>query len=391
METKITRPVWAEINLDNLANNIKEVKRITKEGTLVTAVVKADGYGHGALMCAKTFLDNGADRLAVATLSEAIQLREKGIDEHLLILGYTPTEQAKEVVDYDITQTIYKYEQGKKLSDEAIKQNKDVKVHIKIDSGMSRLGFFPNEKTIDEIIKISKLPNLEIEGIFTHFARADEKNKKATNKQYERFTWVIEKLNEKEVNIPLKHVSNSATIIDINDYNLDMVRAGIMIYGLKPSDEVMYSKVNLKPAMTLKAKIAHIKEVPENTGISYGHKYITDTLTKVGTLPIGYADGYTRLLSNKAKVGVNGQQAPILGNICMDQCMIDLTNVKDVKVGDEVILFGEGKNNSPHTDDIANILGTINYEIVCMVSKRVPRVYVKEGKIVHIKDHILES
>ncbi|NMB26683.1 MAG: alanine racemase [Tissierellia bacterium] len=384
------RPVWAEIDLDNLAHNIREVRKNTKEGSLVTAVVKADAYGHGAIKSAETFLDNGADRLAVATLSEAIELRKSNISIPILILGYTPKNQYPLVVKWDIIQTIFDYESAKTLSEEAIKLGKDATIHIKIDSGMGRIGFLPNDKAIGEIIKISKLPNLNMEGIFTHFATADEKDKSYTKVQYNRFMEIIEKLEKEGVHIPIKHVSNSAAIIDFKEYNLDMVRGGIMIYGLWPSDEVNKEKIDLKPAMTLKAKISNVKKVPKGTGISYGQIFVTEKESKIATIPIGYADGFTRLLAPKGEVFVKGRRVPIVGRICMDQCMIDVTGIDDIVVGDEVVLFGYGEEGYPHVDEIADKLNTINYEIVCMVGRRVPRVYIQNGNIVEVRDYLLD-
>jgi alanine racemase len=387
---KNIRPVWAEVNLDNLAHNIKEVKRVISKGTLVTAVVKADGYGHGSVAAARVFLENGADRLAVATLSEAIELRQAGIKVPILILGYTPETQMGEVVRNDITQTVYTYEHALSISHYAKEYKKVGKIHIKIDTGMSRLGFRPDDSALEEISRIFKLSNIEIEGIFTHFAVADEKDKSFTREQHNKFQWIINKLKDRNLVIPIKHVSNSAAVIDLPEYNLDMVRPGIMLYGLYPSDNINKEKVELKPAMTLKARISHIKIVEKGTGVSYGHVYVTKRKAKIGTLPLGYADGFTRMLTNKAEVLVNGIRVPVIGRICMDQCMIDLTEVENVKVGDEVIIFGDGSSNSPHIDEVAQKLGTINYEVVCMVSRRVPRVYIKEGEIVDIKDYILD-
>lgn len=384
------RPVWAEIDLDSLAHNIKEVRRITNKEAIVTAVVKANAYGHGSIEAAKVFLENGANRLAVATLSEAVELRRAGIDTPILILGYTPDSQHKIAVENDIIEAIYTLESAEKLSQVAGNLNKKAKVHIKVDSGMGRIGFPPVDSSIDKIEKISKLPNLEIEGIFTHFAKADEVDKAYTGKQFKNYKWVIEKLKDKNIQIPIKHVSNSAATIDLPEYNLNMVRGGIMIYGLYPSDEVDKEKVSLKPAMTLKAKISHLKEVPEGTGISYGQIFVTKRKSKIATIPIGYADGFTRLLTSKAEVAIKGKRAPIVGKICMDQCMIDVTDIEDVKVGDEVVLFGDGTNGVPHIDEVAEKLGTINYEIVCMVGRRVPRVYIKDGKIIKIIDYLLD-
>lgn len=385
---KNIRPVWAEINLDNLAHNIKEVKRVSNKNSIITAVVKADGYGHGAKKVSKVFLDNGAERLAVATLSEALELKNDDFNVPILILGYTPSCQLHRVIENELIQTIYTYDQAKEFSDICIKLNKTGSIHIKIDTGMGRLGFLTNENTIKDIIEISKLSNIYLEGIYTHFAKADSKIKDFSYEQFDRFKFIIDELKKHDVKIPIKHVCNSAGIIDLNEFNLDMVRAGIMLYGLYPSDEVNKENVLLKPAMTLKARVSNIKIVPENTGISYGHIYKTHKLSKIGTLPIGYADGFTRLLSNKTFASVNEARVPVIGRICMDQCMIDITDISNVKIGDEVVLFGNGSNNSLHIDEIANILGTINYEVVCMVGKRVPRVYIKNQKIVDIVEYI---
>lgn len=385
-----TRPVWAEINLDNLAHNIREVRENTKKDSLVTAVVKANAYGHGAIRAAETFLNNGADRLAVATLSETIELRRGGIEAPILILGYTPKTQYKQVLEYDIIQAIYDYESAKTLSEYATELGRNGKIHIKIDSGMGRIGFLPKDQSIEEILKITKLPNIEVEGIFTHFAKADEVNKDFTSLQYDRFMDIVKKLEDKGVHIPIKHVSNSAAIIDLSEYNLNMVRAGIMLYGLYPSDEVNKDDIKLKPAMTLKAKVSNVKVVPKDVGISYGQIFVTEKESKIATIPIGYADGFTRMLTSKGEAYVNGKTVPVVGRICMDQSMLDVTEVDEIAVGDEVILFGDG-NPGPHIDDVAEKLNTINYEIVCMVGRRIPRVYMANGEIVGIEDYLINS
>lgn len=382
------RPVWAEINLDNLAHNIKEVRKHTKKETLVTAVIKANGYGHGSVDIAKTFLDNGADRLAVAILAEALELRNAKILEPIMVLGYTPRTQYKKVIENHIIQTIYNYEDAKVLSNEGERLDKTVTVHIKIDSGMGRIGFEISDKSIYEIIQISKLPNIFVEGIYTHFAKAGESDKKYTRAQFLKFNELVDKLQKNGLDIPIKHVSNSASIIDLPEYNLDMVRAGIMLYGLYPSDDVNKKDIKLKPAMNLKAKISHVKSVPEGTGISYGQVFVTEKESKIATIPIGYADGFTRLLTGKTEVYVNGDRGRIVGKICMDQSMIDVTDIVNVNIGDEVVLFGYGEEGYPHVDELAAKIGTINYEIICMVGRRVPRIYVSGGKIVMIKDYL---
>ncbi|MBB6218801.1 alanine racemase [Anaerosolibacter carboniphilus] len=383
-----TRPVWAEINLDNLVHNMKEVRRSVKKDTLVTAVIKADGYGHGAVEIAETLLQNGADRLAVATLSEALELRKIYKTVPILVLGYTPETSAEDVILHDIIQTVYDLEQVEAFSKKADALNREIKIHIKIDTGMSRLGLQPDIATVEIIKKIAHMPKIILEGIFTHFAVADEVDKTFTNGQYEKFVNLCGRLEEQGISIPIKHVSNSAAIIDLPDMNLDMVRAGIMLYGLYPSDEVDKEEIKLKQVMTLKAKISHVKELEAGRGISYGLKYVTRGNEKIATLPIGYADGFTRMLSGKAEVIVKGHRVPVVGRICMDQCMIDVSGIADVKRGDEVILFGGHGNDFIAIDEIASKLGTINYEIVCMMGKRIPRVYVKNNEIVKIKDYV---
>ncbi|MGM0378124.1 MAG: alanine racemase [Bacillota bacterium] len=383
---KITRPTWAEINLDNLKNNIKEVKRVSDKDALITAVVKADGYGHGALGIIKTLLKNGADRLAVATINEALQIRKKFKDVDILILGYTANDFYKELIDNNITQTVYDYNQAKFFNKKAKELGKELTIHIKVDTGMHRLGFhWKNNKDIE---KIYKLDNLNVEGIFTHFAKADEKDKSFTVKQFNRFNSIISELDDNNINIPIKHISNSAAIIDLPEFSYNMVRAGIMLYGLYPSDEVSKDNVNLKPVMEFKTKISSIKRIKKGQGVSYGLIYKADHDQRIGALAVGYADGFTRLLTSKGEVLVGSKRKKILGRICMDQCMIDLSN-KKAKIGDEVSLFGGSRKNAISVDEVAEKIGTINYEIVCMVSKRVPRVYLKNGEIVNIVDYLL--
>lgn len=383
------RPVWAEVNLDNLAHNIKQVRNNTNKDSLIMAVVKANGYGHGAVDIARTFLENGADRLAVAILSEAVELRKADITESILVLGYTPRSQYEKLLEYNLIQTIYNYEDAKILSQKAVEFGKEVTIHIKIDSGMGRIGFLPTAESAESILNISILPNINIEGIFTHFAKADEVDKSHVRDQFNKYMEFVNYLERKGLNISIKHVSNSAGIIDLPEFNLNMVRAGIMLYGLYPSDEVNKEKIKLKPAMTLKAKISHLKIVPKGTGISYGQIFTTEGESKIGTIPIGYADGFTRLLTGKAEVYINDKRVPIVGKICMDQCMLDLTSVEDVELGDEVVIFG-CEQDYPHVDELASKIGTINYEIVCMVARRVPRVYISNNKIVSIKEYLID-
>lgn len=385
---KLTRPVWVDINLDHLAHNMREVRRVTASKSLVSAVIKADGYGHGALYIAQTLLDNGADRFAVATLSEAIQLKNAFRTTEIMVLGYTPNDLIDGAIENDIIQTVYSYEQADVFSRRAVSLEKTLKVHIKLDTGMRRIGMSISEDTVSDILKMSALPNLEIEGIFTHFAVADEIDKTFTIEQVKRFNRIVDALESSGLKIPIKHVSNSAAIIDCPEYNFDMVRAGIMLYGLYPSPDVNKKAVDLKEAMSLKANVAHVKMVQKGEGVSYGHKYIASADTQIATIPIGYADGFTRGLTFKAKGIVKGEIKPVVGRICMDQCMVEVDGL-EIKVGDTITLFGEADDKIISIDDYADMLGTINYEIVCMMGKRIPRRYLKNGETVQIVDLIL--
>lgn len=384
-----TRPVWAEIDLDKLIHNIGEVRRITRPGTIIMAVVKADAYGHGAITAARTFLENGAERLAVATLTEAIELRRAGIHAPILILGYTPDYQSEEVVGHNINPTVYTYRHAEALSRAAADQGKVVKTHIKLDTGLGRIGYLPTKNSIREIVEINQLPSLELEGLFTHFAVADRRDKTYTREQFRKYKWVVEELEERGVDIPIKHVSNSAAVIDLPEYNLDMVRPGGMLYGKYPSDEVHKERVDLRLAMTLKACISNVKTVPEGTGISYGLAFTTERPSCIGTLPLGYADGYSRALSGKAEVWIKGRRAPLVGRICMDQCMIDLTDIGETKIGEEVVIFSDGSDNTPRPEDLADWMGSTPSEILSSVSRRVPRVYVKNGEVVEVRDYLV--
>lgn len=374
---------WAEIDLDAIAHNIREIRRITNPKSQIMAVVKADAYGHGVMETARTLLNNGADRLAVALLQEGKQLRGHGIEAPILILGASEKNSAADLIDFDITPTVFDYDLAKALSDEAVKKNKAAKIHIKIDTGMTRIGFVADDgdnlEIIDEIVKIYQLPNIEIEGIFSHFATSDETDTSYTHVQYRRFMNVISALEERGVKIPIKHICNSAGIMMYPEMHLDMVRPGVILYGMYPSDEVDKERLNLIPAMTLKAGITYVKTVQKGRGVSYGKEYITEDVTKIATVPIGYADGYLRRLAKNGKMIVKGTKVPVIGRICMDQCMIDVTNVHNINKGDEAIIFGrEGVT----VDDLANWLETINYEVACLVGKRIPRIYIKDGEAV---------
>ncbi|CUN44533.1 MAG: alanine racemase [Sarcina ventriculi] len=384
---KMIRPVWAEIDLDAIKYNIDSIKRRVDTKELI-AVVKADAYGHGALDVSKTLVENGATKLAVAVITEAMELRHGNINTPIMILGYTPLEFAADLINYDIEQTIFDLEYATKLSEIALNLGKKAKVHVALDTGMGRIGFLINDNSLNEILKISSLKGLEVVGIFTHFATADESDKNYSNKQYKKFTDFNEKLVSKGVNIPLKHVSNSGAIIDMPNTYLDGVRAGIVLYGYYPSEDVLKQNLDLKKAITIKTQVAHVKILDKNEYVSYGRKFKTERKSIIATLPIGYADGYSRALTGKAKVIINGKFAPVVGTICMDQCMIDVTDIGDVHVGDEVIVLGKDKDLKFDADDMAKAMGTINYEVLCMIKQRIPRVYIEDGKVKSIRNYI---
>ncbi|EES91272.1 alanine racemase [Clostridium botulinum C] len=385
---KHLRPVWAEINLDNLASNMKEIKKISSSKKII-GIVKADAYGHGALDVAPTLIENGATGLAVAVINEGVELRRSGIECPIMVLGFTAPTLIDTLLRHDIEQTVFSLEYAKQLSEVAEKMHKKIKIHIAVDTGMGRIGFLPNKESVQDVKKISKLPNVEIKGIFTHFSTADESNKEYTYYQLKKFNEFYDELKKENVNIETRHIANSAAIMELSETQFEGVRPGIILYGYYPSDEVDKSKLKLKPVMELKTNIVHIKKISSGQYISYGRKFKTERESIIATLPVGYADGYTRLLFNKAKVIINGQFAPIIGRICMDQCMVDITDIKgDVKLGDEVILMGQENGIKIDADDIASMLGTINYEVVCMISKRVPRVYIKNGEVVKVRNYI---
>lgn len=381
---------WAEINLDALEHNIREIRKITNPNAQIMAVVKADAYGHGVEKCAEVLLKNGADRFAVATLNEAIELRRLFSDVPILILGSSLESEADELVKNDITPNVYLTEFAKALSESALKLKKPVKVHIKLDTGMSRIGFpihdGDNSDVIEEILAISRMPMLEIEGIFSHFATSDEANEDYTRLQFKRFMSVCDELAERGLTIPIKHICNSAGIMMYPEYHLDMVRPGVILYGMYPSDEVDKTKLDLKYVMSLKSIITYVKEIEPGRGVSYGKEYIADGVARIATVPIGYADGYSRLLASNAKIAVGEKLFPIAGRICMDQCMIDVSCVNNIKRGDEALIFGDG---AVTVDDIAAWLGTINYEVTCMLGHRVPRVYKHDGKTVKVLEYLL--
>jgi len=387
---KLLSPTWIEIDLDAIAQNVKNIKQLIGEKELM-AVVKGNAYGHDILEVSSVVLRNGASRLAVARLEEGIFLRKVGIDVPILILGLTLKQQAELLVSYNITPTVCEYEMIEKLSESAIKEDKVIKVHLKVDTGMGRIGIFSHD-ILRFIKRIRALKNVEIEGIFTHFSVADEKDKTYTEKQFRKFMGVLTALEKEGIRIPIKHLGNSATLLDLPHMWLDLVRPGISIYGLYPSTEVQKT-IKLIPAHSFKTRIVFLKELSMGESIGYGRTYTTNQRrTKVASLPLGYADGYNRLLSNQGEVLVRGSRFPIIGRICMDQTMIDVTNLPQVEIGDEVVLWGRQGQEEITVEEIAEKIGTINYEIVHMPDKkRVPKLFIKDGKPWKIKTMLREK
>lgn len=364
------RPTWAEINLSAIRGNLQNVRALLAPGTKICAVVKADGYGHGAAQVAHEVIKAGADYLAVAVLVEALQLREAGITQPILILGYTPPHQYGVVAEAGITQTVFNLEQAEALSAAGLASGHRVKTHLKVDTGMSRLGVQADDAP-ELAVQIAALPGLELEGVFTHFAKADSRDKSHVRGQFSAFCRALDGIRAKGVSIAIRHCANSAAVLDLQETHLDMVRPGIILYGLKPSEETSLPFIPV-PAMRFKTSIAMLKSVSAGSCVSYGCIYTSNGREKIATLPVGYADGWARGLSGKAEVLVKGKRAPLVGTICMDQCMADVSGIPGVKEGDQVTLFGAPELA---TDEVAAKIGTINYELVCMVSPRVPRVY----------------
>ena len=384
---KILRPAWAEIDLDAIAYNTRNIKKLIGDKDLI-AVVKTSCYGHGVIDIIPTLLENGYSRFAVAMISEALEIRDNKITAPVMILGFTPLYLGEELINNNIEQTVYDLDYAKELSKIALTLNKKAKIHIAIDTGMGRIGFLPNEKSIDNITEICSLEGIEVIGIFTHFSTSDEKDKEYSHEQFTKMLSVMDTLKKRGIDIPLKHVANSGAIIDLPDTYLDAVRAGIILYGYYPSDEIDKNNLALKPALTLKATITNVKTLEKDMYVSYGRTFKTSNETIVATIPVGYADGYLRKLAENGKVIIKGEFAPIIGRICMDQFMIDVTNIPDVKIGDEVILLGEKNGLKYNADDMAKKLDTINYEVTCMLKSRLPRVYIKDTHIINVKNHI---
>ena len=376
--------LWTEINLDNLLHNFNTVKAHLSIGTKICCVVKANAYGHHAPKIAAVLEQAGADMFAVSNIEEALQLRKSNIKAPVLILGYTPAECASVLAENDISQCVYSFEYAKLLSDSLSNTNNTIKTHIKIDTGMGRLGYQYDCQlsAVSQIIRTSQLDGIEVEGIFTHFAVSDggERCKSFTVGQFEKFKEITDSLERNGMIFKYKHCSNSAATVVYPNFEMDMVRAGLILYGLTPSDEVKYRDSVLKPVMSLKSVISYVKDIDTGDTVSYGCDFVADKKMKIATVPMGYADGFGRSNAiHDVFLTVRGQKAPIIGRICMDQLLLDVTHVHDVAIGDEVTVFGTTENCNS-VDDIAAANGTINYEIICSVGKRVPRVFIQNGK-----------
>lgn len=385
------RRVFAEINLDAVLHNLSQMEKHIKKDTKIMCVIKTDGYGHGAVPIGKEL-----ERLsavwgyAVATAEEAQILRRNGLHKPILVLGVTFPEQYSQLIEQEIRPAVYSLGQAKELELSAGKAGKSIRVHMKIDTGLSRLGFQVTDKAAEEIAQIARMPHIIIEGVFTHFAKSDAKDKTMAKDQMEKFQAMKEMLAEREIEIPISHCSNSAAIIDMPEANMSLVRAGISLYGMWPSEEVQKENLDLQPVLSLKSCIAFLKELEKGRAISYGATYETKENQKIATIPVGYGDGYPRSLSNRGYVLVHGQKAPICGRICMDQFMVDVTHIKEAKEGDMVTLVGRDGQEEISMEEIGELSGRFNYEFACDLGKRIPRVYRKGGEVIGTKDYFGE-
>ncbi len=384
---------WCEIDLDEIKHNFCEVRRLVKKDTKVMSVVKADAYGHGVKYVARQLEKIGTDWFAVSNLEEAIQLRKYGIKKPILILGYTPNDMISKVYEYDLSQTILSYEYGKKVIEECKKAGIKIKIHFKIDTGMNRIGFICRngneyEESAKKIKELFESKELISEGIFTHFSSADNlSDSDYTKMQFNNFMEVINRLELIGVKFGLRHCCNSAGIINYPEMHLDMVRAGIILYGLKPSDGIARN-INISPVMSLKTVVSQIKDLPKGSSVSYCRKYVSDKDIKVATVPIGYADGYSTKFSNKSFMLVRGKRVNVIGRVCMDQLMLDVSGINDVCQGDIVTVFGRDEKHCIFVDELAGYMDSISYEIVCLIGKRVPRLYISDGNIIAKTNYI---
>ncbi len=412
---------WAEINLDTIAANVRLIRSKVRRSSEILGVVKADAYGHGARQVVPVLLDNGVNRLAVSMLDEAIELRQAGIQIPILVLSYTDPNRAHEILKYKVTQTVYNRDLASALSNAAVERHEDARIHIKVDTGMGRVGFLAGYDAIKSISWIRDLPNMVVEGLYTHFATADEADDHYVWHQFEQFMSISQELDRIGLPIPLKHVCNSAAIMRFPQMHLDMVRPGLMMYGMIPPG-CPDAWQALKPAMTLKSNLIHVKQLPAGSSVSYGRSFQAKRDSLIGTIPIGYADGYSRRLNQNASVLIRGRRVPVVGKICMDSCMVDLTDLKgeQPRVGEEVVLFGPGQfprqleperarqeqkseqdkrsqlvlqeqgagPDSITVDQIAEWMGTINYEVTCIIGRRVPRAFIRHHELEYIHSYL---
>ena len=378
MYKEAIRAAWAEINVSNLDFNIKRIREKVGPGRKITGIIKADGYGHGSVKLAEVLRANGVDSFGVATISEAIRLRKAGfLAEQIMVIGLTPDPYVDTIIEYDLTPVTDSLRNAQAFSDAAVKAGKIVHGYVVCDSGMGRIGYSPEDPAaVEEVKHIAQLPGFAIEGLFSHFATADAADKTYSALQEQRFVAFYKKLIDEHIPVPIRTLANSAAIMEIPTAWFDQVRPGIILYGCYPSDEVDRKQLELRPAMSVKANIVHLKKVPVGTTISYGRKFTATRDSLIATIPLGYADGFPRPYSMKGHVLVNGVKAPLAGNICMDQCMVDVTDVPYVRLGDEVTVMGRDGIYEILADDIAEATGTINYEIVCAFGQRLPKVYV---------------
>lgn len=380
--------IEAVVNLDNIRHNVSVMRRLAGEDKKMLAVIKADAYGHGSVVVGRA-LEDLADFYAVACIDEGIELRCGGITKPVLILGYTAPEDYGLLIDYDIRPAIYDVDEAAELSRLAVSRGVTAKIHVKVDTGMGRIGFTCDDAGVTAIDKIYRMDGIETEGIFTHYAKADEYDKTSANGQLERFRWINSRLAGMGIHIPIRHISNSAGIMEMDDKDFDMVRSGIVTYGLYPSEEVDKEAADIYPAMSLVSKVIHVKNVKAGTGIGYGWSYIADHDITVATVAAGYADGYPRAQSNIGRVIIHGQYAPIIGRVCMDQFMVDVSHIDGVKVKDDVILWGRDGAAVITVEEVALPANSFNYELVCNVGRRVPRVYTEGGRVVEKVNYLL--
>jgi len=375
-------PLWAEINLDALAHNVRALKRLIGERVELAAVIKSNAYGHGAVPVAKAALESGASRLAVNQASEGVRLRQAGIQAPIILLGYALPEEAEAIGRYRLTPTVNSWELAQALSREAARLQEPISVHVKVDTGMGRFGLLP-EEVVPFVKGLLSLPWLKLEGFWTHFACADEGDKNHTLRQLAVYREVLKRLEEEGITPPLKHTANSAATLDLPETRFDMVRCGIAIYGLYPSEEVS-RPIPLQPVMSIKARVARVRTLPAGHCIGYGCEYITPRPMPVALIPIGYGAGYHRCLSNRGAVLIHGQRAPVLGRVSMDQIVVDVSGIPNVREGEEAVVLGRQGEGEIRADEIASWAQTIHYEVVTALAAHVPRVYLRGGEVVEV-------